>query len=128
MNLLDSEGRKTGAWEEPDPHGGVVAGDYVAGERSGLWRHYFRDGRVRSECHYENGVLSGDCVWYRQTGGLLQRGGFLDGEKHGLWQRWTAAGVPIDEGTFDRGAKSGAWTYFAADGSVKKTTTHRVTG
>jgi antitoxin component YwqK of YwqJK toxin-antitoxin module len=125
FNRLDDAGLRTGFWEEPDPHGGVISGVYVDGERSGLWKHHFANGSVRSECHYVNGELTGECIWYRQAGGLLQKGGFLAGEKHGFWQRWTAGGVPIDEGEFDRGTKSGPWTYFAPDGSVKKTTTHR---
>jgi len=124
-NRLDDAGRKVGIWEEEDPHGGMTTGEYVDGERSGRWLHHFRDGAVRSDCHYDRGVLQGDCVWYRQTGGLLQKGGFLDGEKHGFWQKWTNAGVLIDEGSFDRGKKSGPWTYYASDGSVKKTSNHR---
>jgi antitoxin component YwqK of YwqJK toxin-antitoxin module len=125
VNGLDGEGRKSGAWEETDPHGGVVSGEYVAGEREGMWRHSFRDGSLRSEFHYENGELSGECVWYRQGGGLLQKGGFLAGEKHGFWQRWSSDGALLDEGTFVRGKKTGVWTQYSADGSVKKTTTHR---
>ncbi|MEQ1737471.1 MAG: hypothetical protein ABL886_13835 [Rhodoglobus sp.] len=124
-NQLDSGGRKTGFWEEPDPHGGVVSGGYVDGERDGPWTHLFADGRVRSEFTYVAGQLSGECIWYRATGGLLQKGGFLADEKHGFWQRWTADGVPIDEGHFDRGVKTGEWIYYAPDGSVKKTTVHK---
>jgi len=124
-NSVDGQGRKSGFWEEDDPHGGIISGNYLDGEREGLWKHHFRDGSVRSECHYESGALTGECIWYRQSGGLLQKGGFLDGEKHGFWQRWTTTGTLIDEGPFDRGAKSGTWTYYAPDGSVKKTTNHR---
>jgi antitoxin component YwqK of YwqJK toxin-antitoxin module len=128
VNLLDQEGSKTGLWDEADPHGGVISGHYVAGERTGLWRHYFRNGALRSEFRYDGGVLNGDCTWYRQTGGLLQKGGFLDGDKHGFWQRWTSSGVLIDEGTFDRGVKFGLWTYYSPDGSIKKTTNHHGKG
>jgi antitoxin component YwqK of YwqJK toxin-antitoxin module len=128
VNLLDDDGRKTGLWEETDPHGGSISGHYLAGERTGLWRHYFQDGALRSESHYDAGALSGDCIWYRQTGGLLQMGGFLRGDKHGRWKRWTKDGVIIDEGTFERGAKSGPWTYYAPDGSIKRTTNHRGKG
>ena len=125
MNGFDAEGRKTGPWQEDDPHGGVITGSYLAGERQGAWLHHFRDGAVRSECHYDAGKLTGECVWYRQTGGLLQKGAFLDDEKHGFWQRFTAAGALLDEGAFDRGRKTGIWTQYAADGTVTKVTNHR---
>ena len=102
-----------------------MRGSYVAGQRQGEWIHTFADGRVRSECHYDAGKLTGECTWYRATGGLLQKGGFLDDEKHGFWQRWSAAGNLLDEGTFDRGHKTGEWIAYNADGTVRKRTTHR---
>jgi len=125
VNEFDGDGRKTGTWEEDDPHGGMISGTYVEGQREGLWVHHFTDGAVRSECHYDHGELTGDCVWFRQTGGLLQKGSFLNGEKHGFWQRWSNTGALLDEGSFERGAKVGTWTQYAPDGAVRKTTTHR---
>lgn len=124
-NTSDAAGRKTGAWQEPDPHGGTMSGEYGEGQRQGRWVHTFADGRVRSESEYVDGALAGPVTWYRSTGGLLQKGSFVDDEKHGFWQRWTAAGVLIDEGEFDRGVKTGEWTYYAPDGSVKKRTMHK---
>ncbi|MEP6478369.1 MAG: hypothetical protein ABJB03_03175 [Rhodoglobus sp.] len=125
MNALDAAGLKTGPWQEPDPHGGTVAGNYVAGQKHGAWVHHFADGRVRSEFRYDAGKLTGECTWYRATGGLLQKGGFLNDEKHGFWQRWTAAGDLLDEGNFDHGKKTGEWVVYNPDGSAKKRTNHR---
>lgn len=104
-NGYDDEGRKTGPWSEADPHGGTITGEYVDGERHGVWRHYFASGSLRSEGEYRRGALHGSWVWCRATGGLLQRGGFLDDEKHGLWERWTADGSPLDATQWDRGKK-----------------------
>ena len=125
MNEFDAAGLKTGRWEEPDPHGGTIAGEYLDGQRTGLWRHLFRDGGVRSEFHYVDGELTGECAWFRPSGELRQQGGFLNGEKHGRWKRWTDRGIPIDEGEFEHGSKTGSWTYYKPDGSIKKTTNHR---
>lgn len=124
MNQLDKHGLKAGRWEEPDPHGGIVTGSYIADERQGKWVHKFADGRVRSAFHYDTGKLTGECTWYRATGGLLQKGTFLNDLKHGLWQRWTAAGDLLDEGHFDRGTKIGEWIVYNPDGSVKKRSNH----
>ena len=104
-NGCDDEGRRTGLWSEADPHGGTITGEYVDGERHGVWRHYFADGLLRSEGEYRRGALHGSWVWYRATGGLLQRGGFLDDQKHGLWERWAADGSPLDTTQWDRGRK-----------------------
>jgi antitoxin component YwqK of YwqJK toxin-antitoxin module len=124
-NRLDAQGRKTGRWEEPDPHGGTMTGDYVDGERHGHWKHRASDGSLRSEGEFDAGVLHGPWVWFRATGGMLQRGGFDHAEKHGLWERWSAAGVLIDSGEWVNGQKSGSWTYFNPDGTVKKVAQHR---
>ena len=125
MNETDAAGNRTGPWQEPDPHGGTIAGEYVAGQREGRWVHRFADGRVRSEMEYVGGELTGPVTWYRSAGVLLQKGACVGDEKHGFWQRWTAAGVLIDEGEFDHGTKTGEWVYYAPDGSVKKRTVHR---
>ncbi len=104
-NRVDDQGRKTGLWSEADSHGGTISGEYVDGERHGVWRHRFTDGSLRSEGDYEHGALHGAWTWYRATGGLLQRGGFLEDEKHGRWERWRADGTPLDSAEWDRGKK-----------------------
>lgn len=124
-NDVDDRGRKVGRWTEVDSHGGTITGEYVDGERCGVWRHYFVDGSLRSEGEFDRGSLHGTWTWYRATGGLLQRGGFLDDEKHGLWERWDAHGNQIDRGSWERGSKSGEWTVFNPDGTIKRTTTLR---
>jgi antitoxin component YwqK of YwqJK toxin-antitoxin module len=124
-NARDSKGRKNGLWRESDPHGGEAVGTYRGDRREGLWRHYFRDGTVRSESIYHDGVLDGACVWYRATGGLLQKGSFDKGQKSGLWERWSPEGNLIDRGDRIGGKKTGEWQYFNADGSIERTTNHR---
>lgn len=105
LNGHDDQGRKTGLWSETDPHGGTITGEYVDGERHGLWWHYFANASLRAEGEYPRGTLHGNWIWHRATGGLLQRGGFLDDEKHGLWERWSADGSPLHATQWDRGKK-----------------------
>lgn len=124
-NATDAQGRKTGLWRESDPHGGEATGAYRRDRREGLWRHYFRDGTLRSESNYHDGELDGTCVWYRAGGGLLQKGSFDKGQKSGLWERWSPDGNLIDRGDRIGGKKTGRWQYFNADGSVERTTDHR---
>ena len=124
-NQVDERGQKIGMWTEADSHGGVMTGEYVAGERHGVWCHHFADGSMRSEVRYDKGVVDGAGTWYRSPGGLLQRGGFLDGEKHGLWERWNADGNQIDQRTWDYGKKTGEWMSYNPDNTVNRTATHR---
>jgi antitoxin component YwqK of YwqJK toxin-antitoxin module len=124
-NRLDDEGRKTGQWAEEDAHGGFVVGEYVAGQREGIWRHYADDGRLRSEGGYADGLLHGQWTWWRANGQLLQRGDFDHEKRHGLWERWTAEGALIDSGRYEQDEKVGEWHYYHPDGTIKKTTVHK---
>ncbi len=47
MNQTDAAGNRTGPWQEPDPHGGTVAGEYVAGLREGGWIRREHGGQLR---------------------------------------------------------------------------------
>lgn len=102
----DAQGRKTGLWTDPDPHGGVMVGEYVEGERQGTWRHFCTDGRLRAEGGFDDGTVHGEWVWYRSSGGIMQRGGFDHGRKHGTWTRWNAAGEMIDRGDYGADKRS----------------------
>lgn len=123
-NALDQQGRQTGPWTEPDPHGGMMVGDYLEGRRHGVWQHFSLDGRLRSEGTYEHGALHGIWTWYRANGALLQRGGMDHDLKHGRWERWDAAGRPLDSGDYVQGRKSGEWTTYNPDGTVKAVKSH----
>ncbi len=124
-NAHDDQGHRTGQWSEPDPHGGIMVGDYVGGRRQGLWRHYSADGRLRSEGAYDHGVVHGIWTWYRANGALMQRGGFDHDVKQGRWERWDADSRPLDAGDYDQGNKSGEWTTYNPDGTVKAVRRHR---
>jgi antitoxin component YwqK of YwqJK toxin-antitoxin module len=124
-NALDDEGRKTGQWSERDTHGGFMVGQYVAGRREGVWRHYADDGGLRSEGGYSDGLVHGRWTWWRANGQLLQRGGFDREKRDGRWERWTAEGAPLDSGHYDQDKKVGEWHQYHPDGTVRKTTNHR---
>ena len=124
-NRLDDQGRKTGQWTEEDAHGGFMTGQYVAGQREGIWRHYGEDGNLRSEGGFADGLVHGHWRWWRANGQLLQRGDFDHEKREGLWERWEADGSLIDRGQYEHDEKVGQWTEFNPDGSAKKVTDHR---
>ena len=93
------------------------SGEYVDGERQGRWKFYYRNGQVKADVGDSAGQLDGDCIWYREGGGLLQKGAFRDGQQDGFWQRWHSTGELLDEGTYDVGRKVGEWVTSAPDGS-----------
>ncbi|MDD1476164.1 toxin-antitoxin system YwqK family antitoxin [Arthrobacter sp. H16F315] len=86
---------------------------------------YFRSGQVKAEAGYRGGQLDGDCVWYREGGGLLQKGAFRDGQQDGFWQRWHRSGELLDEGSFDVGRKTGEWITYSPDGTETKRKTFK---
>ena len=42
----------------------------------------------KAEGQFADGQFTGDWVWWRENGELLQKGAFVNGQQHGYWQRW----------------------------------------
>ncbi|MBR9777632.1 MAG: hypothetical protein GYB55_22450 [Cytophagales bacterium] len=46
---------------------------------------YYTSGTLKSEMHYFNGVLQGDCTHYNEEGTIKMQGKYAKGKKEGLW-------------------------------------------
>ena len=100
-------------------------GEYLDGDRHGRWIFYYRNGLPKADVGYDHGQLDGDCTWYRDSGGLLQKGIFAKGQQVGFWQRWHSTGAVMDEGSYDAGRKTGQWVTYSPDGSIAKRKTFK---
>ena len=95
-----------------------------AGERTGEWTFYFRNGRVKATGAYLHGELTGPWEWYRESGQPLQTGAFRDGQQDGLWKRYQASGKLLDVGLYAEGKKAGEWKTYDANGGLLKSKEH----
>lgn len=96
------------------------------GKRVGPWLFWLKSGRLKAFGEYHDDQLHGPWYWFREQGGLLQEGEFEANAQTGIWTRYYTNGNRLDQGSFAAGNKTGLWTYFNEDGSVKKTTVHKI--
>lgn len=115
----------------------ITTETFAAGDRSGIgavsgnrrlgpWLFWLKDGRVKAAGEYVNDQLHGPWVWFREHGGLLQEGNFSHSLQQGHWVRYHANGRILDQGEFVDGEKLGRWEYYDEDGTLKKTTNHKI--
>jgi antitoxin component YwqK of YwqJK toxin-antitoxin module len=83
------EGLETGEWlYQLNDHKEV--GEYVNGQREGLWKHYYYDAEatVRFKGKYESGLPEGKHVFYYPSGSKMLEGKYEYGERRGVWVRY----------------------------------------
>lgn len=63
-----------------------MEGEKVNGKRHGVWTSYTNDGRVRSRNTYNNGLLHGETVVFRESGVLYYTGAYANDKQVGQWK------------------------------------------
>ena len=62
INQLDANGNRTGLWRGYWDNGKLdYEGNYIAGKATGLWRGYYDNGKLMYEGNYINGLKHG--IW-----------------------------------------------------------------
>ena len=126
LNQVDAQGRRQGAWildgsMMKDPkftaQAKVEEGDYLNGEKTGLWKRYWPDGNLRSEINYMKGRPEGPYKIYYAGGQLEEAGVWNDGKHSNLFKRYYANGRPKEELTYDQeGNRQGVQKYYHENG------------
>ncbi|HTL81465.1 MAG TPA: toxin-antitoxin system YwqK family antitoxin [Bacteroidia bacterium] len=69
-------------------------GDYVTGERTGVWKHtYIPGGQQRFEGNYTNGQPDGKFTYWYDNGRVWQEGKYVYGRKDGDWKYFDEDGL-----------------------------------
>lgn len=88
-NYLDGE--KEGEWII-DLGDHREEGAYVAGQKNGVWKHYFPTGKLKFEGKFTQGMEDGKHVFYFENGKMKTVGHFKFGLKEGDWFEYTEDG------------------------------------
>lgn len=107
----------------------VESAGFQDGRRHGWRRHFFADGRVRSETYYRDGRRHGPNRSFWPDGTPRTEGHFDDDAPHGTQRQWYASGALFKEMQLDHGVERGmqrAWrengtlynNYEARDGRI----------
>lgn len=79
-------------------------GEYRLGQRNGVWKYFYRNERVKFEGKYVDGREEGIHNYYYPTGQMKQTGRFKFGDKEGDWIDYNEDGTIRMTVTFDKGA------------------------
>jgi antitoxin component YwqK of YwqJK toxin-antitoxin module len=63
-------------------------GQLVSEQTGSRLTYYYKNGKVKAEGVFENNLMQGEWIFYRETGQLWQVGNFKDSLKHGHFIRY----------------------------------------
>ncbi len=81
-----------------------------AGEPEGLWRSWYRNGRLEME--HAHGAQPALQTFFHVEGGVRAMGPALRGVKEGDWSHFRADGSLEKQGRYQGGSKVGVWTLY----------------
>jgi hypothetical protein len=70
------------------------------GDKHGLWRFFYKDGRMWCQGEFEMGFESGSWTFYHPNGQPSARGELDGWRRQGTWEFWDEAGCPLNEESF----------------------------
>jgi len=112
-------GIKVGRWVERTEHETFIAHYNQAGEFDGVREEYDPDGNLVMREHYDNGVLHGDYLRYRDDL-VIAKGTFVQGKRDGDWvlSLFYSGGL-LQHGEYDMGKQIGRWETYDEAGHLR---------
>lgn len=78
-------------------------GSFTMGYQDGVWKSYYKNGKLAFEGEYNEGEPVGKHLYYHQNGITSLVGKYLGGQKHGKWRAYDKMGIIIQELVYKRG-------------------------
>lgn len=92
---------------------------YKKGKREGVYKHYFKNGKLHLEEHYKKGILNGINREYSAKGILSADANFKDGELHGTVKLFYDDGQLRSEMNYKQGKPYGTFKEYYPNGKLK---------
>jgi antitoxin component YwqK of YwqJK toxin-antitoxin module len=93
-------------------------GQFLDGEKHGLWLTLYWDGSLAEDESFSRGKRIGCWRSYFETGGAKRIWCFRDGQSHGFYARWIESGQIVELGLHERGRKQGLWQTWSQHGEL----------
>jgi antitoxin component YwqK of YwqJK toxin-antitoxin module len=116
-----AKGKEDGQYCEFSISGDTLqAGEYVLGEKEGLWRTNTGDALLVE--NFSDGAMHGEyLVYYMPDKTLKVQAKYLQGNLHGVYREYYSNGKTSVEGEYVAGNQNGVWKYFTEDGLLEST-------
>jgi len=111
--IIDLKGLYQGKWKHYYLDGKLKSeGSYKDGKKTGKWIFYFSNGKIEQTGNYDkNGKFSGMWKWYYENGNILRTEEFKRGIEEGYLEEFAIDGSIITKGEYYEGEKEGEWFY-----------------
>lgn len=115
--LFDEQGRRTGEWKLYDEYNEYfyAIGNYVEGKRDGIWKFYYKDGKLEMEGYFNRDKPDREWVWYYPNGLKKREESYLMGKLEGLYVEYDSVENVILKGEYFDDVRIGEWFYFVGD-------------
>ena len=70
--------------------------------RDGVWRYWYKNGQLWSECEYRAGLKNGKSTVYYDNGQKRYEGQYTEDKQVGFWRFWDVNGTLITETNYDK--------------------------
>lgn len=75
--------------------------------REGVWKYWYKNGQLWSECEYKGGMKNGKSTVYYDNGQKRYEGQYKDDKQVGIWRFWQVDGTLITELNHDQDSIGG---------------------
>ncbi|MCC7303369.1 MAG: hypothetical protein IT233_12070 [Bacteroidia bacterium] len=98
-----------------------ATGEYVSGEKSGMWVYYDRFGNVSARENFKEGQLHGELINYHPYGKVENEVNYTMGVRDGYYRAYYSNGNIKTEGWMVNGEQEGEWWYYHSNGTPQST-------
>jgi antitoxin component YwqK of YwqJK toxin-antitoxin module len=103
-----------------DQEGNLLSEGFIdtAGRKQGEWKHYYKNGSVKSKGLYKNNYQHGNWEFYYVNGALEQSGMINEGKLEGTWEWFYPEGDRWKTENYYNGKLEGKYIEFNKEGEV----------
>lgn len=126
INKFDENGKKTGYWiitgsmskeKGYAPDAKVEEGEYVRSRKTGLWKKYWTNGKLKSEITYSRGRPNGEYTTYFENGNIEEKSSWGGNKQTGTYEMYYPNGQLMKKKEFSNDGKStGKVVYYYENG------------
>jgi uncharacterized protein len=114
--IVDDAGNRSGKWKNFYPDGKIKAeGQFAKNRQYGLWKYYNILNKLEQTGSYNNGRPDGLWKWYYDNGAIIREEEYFQGQRDGLYTEYSPGGEIICEGQYTDSEKNGLWKYRSGD-------------
>lgn len=137
LNQTGADGKRIGYWKiygktikHSQYHSDslVEEGLYDAGKKTGIWKRYHVNGKLKSEIEFKNNRPNGKFVLYYDNGFKEEAGTWKANYFYGEYKRWWENGCIAQEKTYNSSNKVESYIYYFADSCGLKESEYNITG